>query len=316
MFSKLKVLLLAFMVILPFNEVYGQERIEPSGEKSTSEFIEEVQYRLDTNRHFLQAVHTIVGESDHQEAKRFLKLAESTTAEAVNHYEAGLYDRAMEDLSESTQMAIHAIILVKGEASSTREFIIQEEYARNRREEREKKVALINRRTIETRTFIRTAERMLGEGRSKGGRDLLEDAKNSLGLALASLKQGFYDEALSNINEAYTLATGSVREISRARGRAIVFPKPSADSQEELFSYELKHNGTYLFFASGVVKSDKGDAGRALKEGRTMRRKAIQLMEDGKTKEAIEMLKSSTELITEAINMAVQPNPCSPEKYD
>ncbi|MFQ5586866.1 MAG: hypothetical protein ACE5GF_08610 [Thermodesulfobacteriota bacterium] len=312
MFSKVTVSLLVFMVLLPFKGVHGEERIGPSGTRNTAELIEEVKHRLATNRYFLKAAHTIVGESDHREAKRFLKLAESTTAEAVNHYDAGLYDRAIEDLSESTQMVIHAIILVKGGGSSMREFVIQEEYARNRREEEEKKVALINRRTLETRTFIRTAERMLGEGENRRARTLLEEAKDSLGLALANMDQGFYDEALSTINEAYTRATGSVKEISRARGRIISFPKPSSGSQEDLFSYELKHNGTYLFFASGLVKDGRGDAGMALKEGRTLRRKAIRLMEEGKTKKAVEMLKSSTELITEAINMSVQPNPCSP----
>ncbi|MCP3677543.1 MAG: HEPN domain-containing protein [Deltaproteobacteria bacterium] len=316
MFYRVRVVYILCLLFLPSSVLYAQDKEPPPSGGEIAAISEELNHRLDTNRHFIMAARAIVGDSDHQEAKRFLKMAESTTAEAVNHYEAGLYDSAMEDLSESTQMAIHAIILVKGEAPSTRKFIIQEEFARQRREERDKTVVLINRRTIETRTFIRAAERMLEKEENRKARTLLENAKDSLGLALVDLEQGLHDEALTTVNEAYTLATGSVKEISRSRGGVISFPKPSSDSQEELFSYELKQNGTHLYFASGVVKDGKGDIGRALKDGRAMRRKAIRLMEDGKAKEAIEMLKSSTELLAEAINMAVQPNPCAPLNSD
>jgi len=301
MFKRVSVVFILSLLCALSSTLYAQEERTVSDSAALGK---EVEYRLDTNRYFLGAAHTIVGKSSREEAERFMKMADSARAEALAHNRTGFYGRVIDDLAESTQMAIQAIILAEGTAPPGRKFIVEGEFSNYRLEERNRKVATINRRTIESQTFIRSAERMLGEGENRKARALLEDGKERLGLSRREIKEGRYDEALAAVNEAYTLVTGSVREISRARGGIISFPRPTVTSQEELFSYELKQNGTYLYLLSGVAQDGRGDVGRALKEGRAMRREAIQLMEAGKIEEALDMLQSSTKRLAEAANTA------------
>jgi len=307
----IKLILAAVILIMPVaytqiaaaaGDSTGHEVILSPDEK---DILRELEYKLKTHDAFLKAAAKIVKETGNSEAMSFVKMAEASAQEARVHYGAGDYELSLEDFSESTQRAIHAItIAMNPDDKTVREFVIQEELLQSERRDKERKITMIKKGMAEVAVFLKTAERLAAEDENasidekiSAARALYDSAKN------ASSEERF-DAALDNVQDAYRLVTSTIKEIKNAQQDIITFPKPSGTEVRDLLTYELKRNDAYLYFASQVVKKDDQKATEILKAGQAGRALAEGMVKDGEMKKAISKLKSSTELLIKAVKTA------------
>lgn len=258
--------------------------------------------RLKTNAEFLKAASLIIQESGSEEAKALLKLAEASSEEARAHLATGDHAFALEDLGDSTQTAIYAIIIAKNSKNgSVRDMVITEEMALLERREHQRKENLIRKGMDEVEAFIKTAERLLNEGPAVDQAVArLDETKALYAASKEKVSRGEYDGALEDVNRSYRLATAVVKDIKRSRNDIITFPKAGLTDERDLLAYELKRNDTYMYFADTVVTKD-GEAGKILTAAKRTKGEAQRAIEAGKGTEAMERLKASTELFIRAI---------------
>lgn len=264
----------------------------------------DLEFKMKTNQEFVKAAKKLVDENA-TDAVVLLKIAETASAEGFRHFIIGEYEFAAEDIAESTKVAIHAIILSKNkENASIRDFILREEMLLSERRDHERKENMIKKSMAEVETFMKTAERLLSQNGNSAASLKLAESKELYAASKKKIYHGDYDSALIDMNNAYKLATGAVKEIKRSQGDPITFPKAVNTDEKEILAYELKKNNTYVYFASQVVNGDARDAGDLLKTGKTAKAEAEQAIEKGEHAKAIERLKSSTELFIQAIKVS------------
>ncbi len=282
------------VAIMPF-QAYGAEAPPPSGE-----YIKHIEYKSATNKAFLEAAKKIV--KNDNEAESFLRMAESAAKESTVHFTSGAYGLAIEDLDESTQLAVHAIILsMNKKDASIRDYILKEDIILQGKHDLERKEKMLEKGMAEVDTFIKAAERLLGENGNKAARAKLEKARLHNEASKERLMRRDIDGALAEVKKAYDLATGTVKDIKRSQNDIITFPKPTFTDDKQMLMYELKKNTTYEFFAAKVVTQGDAESKKMFDDGTELSKKAKTSMDDGKTKEAIKHLRDSTALLIKAI---------------
>lgn len=270
---------------------------------------EEIYHKIKANRAFLKAARKIVEESGKPGIESYIKMAESLSAETELHLKDGQMKLAHEDIADSTRLAILAITLSKVDDVSIRDYVIKEELALKEIRDKARKEAMINKSINEVETFIGTAEKLLDEdgiamGKDSPARIDLDGAKKALSDSREHLRQGAVDDSLEDINNAYRLATRSVREIKQSKAEIITFPKPDAQDEKEIYAYELKKNETYVFFASQVVKDEGGPATKLVKESSVLLNDALKEKNKGDLSSATVKLRKSTALLIKAIKLS------------
>lgn len=260
----------------------------------------EIEYKIKSNRALLQAARKILEESDDKQGLPLLKMAEAAGTEGEAHYRVGEYDFAAEDLSQSTQMAIHAIILTKNSQDATiRDVVIREEVLLREKHDRERKEKLLRKGIKEVETFIRTADRLLARHSDEKAAGELNRTREVFERSKEKLSAGRLDESLEELNKAYKMATRTVKEIKKSQGEVLTFPKPAFTDEKEEFAFEVKKNESYFFFAAQVSKSAQSQSLINSAEGK--RSEAIRMMEAGDVKKATETMRVSTESLIRAI---------------
>ncbi|MBI1912817.1 MAG: hypothetical protein HYS21_12555 [Deltaproteobacteria bacterium] len=271
-------------------------------EQNEADLVKELEYKLKSNKAFLKAAHQVVDASKDEEALSYLKMAESAAKEGTVHYNSGEYKFGIEDISESTQMAIHSIILAKNQKDNTiRDFVIQEEILLRAKRDKEHKEMMIKKGQAEVEIFIKTAERLLEDNNDEAARAKLKETIASFEASKANLLHEDYDTALEDINKAYKLATHTVKDIKRSKGEIITFPKKTFLDEKEQLEYEIKKNNTYVFFASRIVKDGNKETTKTLKAAKALKEDAAKAIDSGETKKAIDKLKESTNLYINAL---------------
>jgi len=268
------------------------------------DILRELEYKMKTHGAFLKATAMIVSETNNAEAISFVRMAEASAKEAMVHYGAGDYELSLEDFSESTQRAIHAITIAKNPDDKTiREFVIQEELILVERRNKENKTAMIKKGMAEVAVFLKTAERLVAEDGSTGAGEKITEVRSLYESAKNASAEDRLDSALENLQEAYTLVTNTIKEIKNTQQDIITFPRPAGTDARDIFNYEIKRNDAYLYFASQVVKEDNKLATSNLKAAQAARAEAEGLVKDGALKKAISRLKESTELLIKAVKI-------------
>lgn len=263
--------------------------------------LRELEHKIKTHGAFLKAATSVVEETKNPAAISFIKMAEASAKEGMVHYKAGDYELALEDLSESTQRAIHAIILAKNpEDAAVREFVIQEELIQSEKRDIERKVEMIDKGMAEVEAFIKTAERLAADDGKAEARKI-EDAKALYALSRKALDEERLDDSLEDVRKAYTLVTTAIMDIKRSKKDIITFPPPAGTDDRDILQYEIKRNDAYVYFASQVVKPADAQAAGLLKAGGEARNQAEEFVKDGDMKKAISRLKESTELFIKAV---------------
>lgn len=269
------------------------------------DILKELEYKIKTHGAFLKATAMIVSETDNAEAMSFVRMAEASAKEAMVHYGAGDYELSLEDFSESTQRAIHAITLAKNPDDKTvRGFVIQEELILVERRDRENKTAMIKKGMAEVAVFLESADRLAAEEGNAATVEKIAEARSLYEAAKNASSEERFESALENLQEAYSLVTNIIKDIKHTRQDIITFPRPSGTDEREIFNYEIKRNDAYLFFASQVVKENDGLAASNLKAAQAARAEAEGLVKDGALKKAISRLKESTELLIKAVKIS------------
>lgn len=299
---KVLAIILALTVSLAWSPALSSA--QENGE-AKAQTVKTLEHRIKTNSAFLKAAGQIISEGAGKEAASFLKMAEKAAEEGMEHYRKGEYEFALEDISESTHLAVSAIILSKNHKDSTlRDSVIKEELVLREKHEIERKESMIRKSMDEVEIFIRTAERLLAQNANAGANDKLKETKALYSSAKKSLAAGLMDAALDDLNKAYRLATAAVKEIKRSQNDIITFPKPAVTDETAMLAYELKKNNSYVYFATQVVTEDMTEPSRLLSDGKTLKDEAASAMEKGEKGKAIEKLKASTELLIKAIKGA------------
>lgn len=269
---------------------------------SNEGLIKETENRIKSNEVFLKAARQIVESSSGKAWESILKMAEKYHNEGIAHYNLKEYEFALEDISESTQTAIHAIILTKNsDDAEIRSIVIQEEMVLKEKHDRERKEVLIRKGIDEVETFIQTAERLLRGNKNPEAEREIENAREIFKSARMSLAGGQLDESIAGLNKAYKIATQTVKGIKRAQGDIITFPKPAFNDEKQMLDYELKKNDSYVFFASQSVKEKNPAALKLLNAAKAARDEASRHIEAGDAPKATELLKTSTGLFIDAI---------------
>lgn len=303
----LKFILTAMIVLLPMSRAATlMAADEPPHEvflkKERKDIVKELEYKIKTHAAFLRATAMIVEETKNSIALSFVRMAEASAREAMVHYNSGDYEFSLEDFSESTQRAIHAITIAKNpHDKSVREFAIQEELIQSERKDKERKVYLIDKGMNEVSTFIKTADRLVAENMNESAAKKLEEVRALYESSKKALSEDRLDNSLDDIQGAYKLVTNTVKEIKSSQQDIITFPKPSGTQGRDLLNYELKRNDAYFYFASQVVRQTDKKASDMLKAGKEAKADAEGMVKDGETKKAITRLKESTELFIKAV---------------
>ncbi|MBI5643533.1 MAG: hypothetical protein HY954_08680 [Deltaproteobacteria bacterium] len=301
----LKVIVICLALLLPLaatgavfaEEAKGNGEVEKDGGLAKT-----LEQRLKTNTAFLKAAGQIVYSSKNKEASSFLKMAEDATREGQEHYKKGEFEFALEDVMESTHLAISAIILSKNQQNATmRDFVIQEELSLKAKHDIERKEGLIKKGMAEVEIFIKTAERLLKQDKNEAASAKLEETKGLYESAKTNLANARFDSALENINKAYNLATATVKQIKRSQNDIITFPRPVLTDEKDIVAYEIKKNNSYIYFASQVINDGDEEANDILDDGKKMKDEAVKALEGGDNQKAIEKFKASTDLIIKAI---------------
>ncbi|HXI09267.1 MAG TPA: hypothetical protein VNK06_00570 [Thermodesulfobacteriota bacterium] len=308
----LKTILLAAMIILipaahwtayAADGTSLHEEILKPGEK---DILRELEYKIKTHGAFLKATATIVNETGNSEALSFVRMAEASAKEAMVHYQAGDYELSLEDFSESTQRAIHAITIAKNpDDKSVREFVIQEELILAERRDMERKAAMIKKGMAEVAVFLKTADRLASEDENSGAAEKIAQARSLYESANKASSEDRLDDALENIQDAYKLVIAAIKDIKHSKQDIITFPKPVGTDVRDIFSYELKRNDAYLYFATQVINKDDAKAAAVLKAGQSARAEAEGLLKSAEMSKAVSRLKESTELFIKAVKTSV-----------
>ncbi|TAN64160.1 hypothetical protein EPN18_00580 [bacterium] len=257
--------------------------------------------KIKSNRVFLKAAEKVVRNAKSGEAGSYFKKAQGLFDEAMTHYERGERQFALEDISESTRMAIYAITLSTSPEDSIREAIIEEEMLINAEHEHQQKKRLIAKGTAEVEIFIEAAERLLKDKPNKESAKRIDATKKLLLKAKESAAENLYDDALWAIDEAYGLATHSVKDIKQSQGEIITFPKIKFHNEDERFAYELKKNDTYIFFAEQTIKENDKEGTRFFLKAMATRFDALIAHQNRDISQAVEKIISSTSLMIKAI---------------
>ena len=279
------------------------EEILKPGEK---DILRELEYKIKTHGAFLKATATIVNETGNSEALSFVRMAEASAKEAMVHYQAGDYELSLEDFSESTQRAIHAITIAKNpDDKSVREFVIQEELILAERRDMERKAAMIKKGMAEVAVFLKTADRLAADDENDSAADKIARARSLYESANKASSEDRLDDALENIQGAYKLVIAAIKDIKHSKQDIITFPKPVGTDVRDIFAYELKRNDAYLYFATQVINKDDAKAAAVLKAGQSARAEAEGLVKDAEISKAVSRLKDSTELYIKAVKTSV-----------
>ena len=115
MLNALIILLALIMPLMPARAL-SQEK-EAQAVSKNEKVAKEAENKLKANSAFIKAATQMVKESGDAEAASILKMAEVAAEEAKDHWSRGEYEFAIEDASESTRMATHAIVLSKNQPS-------------------------------------------------------------------------------------------------------------------------------------------------------------------------------------------------------
>lgn len=295
-------LLAAFIAVLASPAAVFAQDISAANEV---DIVTRLDIKMKSNMVFLAIAEKAAASSKSQDAESFLKKAQTLTAEAAYHYKKNDWAFALEDISESTRMAVYAIALAGTKDKAFRDAIIQEEFDMYEGQDHARKEAMITKGQIEVQTFIMTAGRLLAEKEDKDARNKLGEAKKLLEDSKKSVSINDYDSALMLIDKAYLQATQSVRDIKKAQGDSITYPRTEFASDKEAMAYEAKRNDTYIFFAAQVVKEDNETTQKLIDDAQGLKIQATTARDTEDFKEAVLKFRESTALLIRAIKEAV-----------
>ena len=261
--------------------------------------------RMKANKVFLIAAQKAVAANKNQDAESFLKKAQILSDEADDHYKKHDWAFALEDINESTRMALYAITLASTQDKSLHDVIIHEEFEMREGQDHVRKESMITKGWIEVETFIMTAERLLAEKENSAARQKLGEARRLLNESRKSVAVNDYDNALKLIDGAYLQATQSVKDIKKAQGDSITYPRTEFASDKDALAYEAKRNDTYIFFASQVVKDDDESTQKLLDDAQGLKAEGTSARDTGDFKQAVQKFRESTMLLIKAIKEAV-----------
>jgi len=261
--------------------------------------------RMKSNKVFLIAAQKAVAANKNQDAESFLKKAQTLSEEAAFHYKKNDWAFAFEDITESTRMAVYAITLAGTQDQSLRDVIVAEEFEMREGRDHVRKEAMITKGYIEVETFIMTAERLLTEKEDSAAREQLGEARRLIKESKNSVAVNDYDNALKLIDDAYLRATQSVRNIKKAQGDSIAYPRTEFASDKDALAYEAKRNDTYIFFAAQVVKENDEFTQKLLDDAQGLKIEATLARDRGDLVLAVQKFRESTALIIRAIKEAV-----------
>ena len=109
----------ALAILVPLN-INAAQKIK------ADTYIKSFEYRSTTNKAFLDAVRKII--DDDKEAAPYFKMAEAASRESYEHFSAGDYAFAIEDIGESNQLAVHALIIAMNKDNpAILDYVIKEE---------------------------------------------------------------------------------------------------------------------------------------------------------------------------------------------
>lgn len=269
------------------------------------EIIQRYDARMKANKIFMTAAQKAIAANKNQDAESFLKKAQILFAEAEDHYKKQDWAFALEDLNESTRMALYAITLASTQDKSLHDAIIQEEFEMYEGQDHARKEAMITKGHIEAETFIMTADRLLAEKENSVARQKLGEARRLLKESRKSVAINDYDNALKLIDDAYLQATQSVKDIKKAQGDSITYPRTEFASDKDALAYEAKRNDTYIFFASQVMKDDDESTQKLLDDAQSLKAEATSARDAGNLTQAVQKFRESTQLLIKAIKEAV-----------
>lgn len=261
--------------------------------------------RMKFNNIFLTAAQKAIAANKNQDAESFFKKAQTLSAEAAYHYKKHDWAFALEDINESTRMALYAITLASTQDKSLRDAIIQEEFEMYEGQDHARKESMITKGYIEAETFIMTADRLLAEKENSVARQKLGEARRLLNESKKSVAINDYDNALKLIDDAYLQATQSVKDIKKAQGDSITYPRTEFASDKDALAYEAKRNDTYIFFASQVVKDDDESTQKLLDDAQSLKAEATFARDKDDLRQAVQKFRESTALLIKVIKEAV-----------
>ncbi len=297
-----KTMKLLVVMLVFFSALYAGTARVSAVEKNGNGLMKETENRIKSNEAFLKAPRQIVEVSSGKPWDTIMKMAEKYHSEGIAHYNIKEYEFALEDISESTQTAIHAIILTKNsDDAEIRSIVIQEEMMLKEKHDKERKEVIIRKGIEEVEIFLRTAERLLHERENTEAARELDNAREVFKAAKLSLAGGQLDESIAGLGKAYKLATQTVKGIKRAQGDIITFPKPAFSDEKQMLEYELKKNDSYVFFASQSVKEKNPEAVKLLNAAKAARQEAAKHIVASDASRATELLRASTGFYIEAI---------------
>lgn len=267
----------------------------------------ELEALIKTNELFITTARKAVDKTGTAEAKSLLNRAEASRINGYGHFAAREMRPAIDDYSESTHLAVQVIVLVKNEQGMAAQTpAIETAEIIKAGDDRERKEALIKKGLAEVEAFVKTAERLQGEGESKDAAMRLTEARALYEASKKEFSDGGYDKALKDVNKAYVAATGAVRIIKKERAEIITFPRPASTDAKDVLTSELKKNDAYRYFASQVMPDGNQGIAAYLKQGDSLRDDAAYVMNGGDANAAIAKLKESTNLYIEAIKQSIQ----------
>ncbi|MBI5886932.1 MAG: hypothetical protein HZB85_10190 [Deltaproteobacteria bacterium] len=267
----------------------------------------ELEAIIKTNELFITTARKAVDKTGTAEAKSLLSRAEAARINGYGHFTASETRPAIDDYSESTHLAVQIIVLVKNEQGMAAQTpAIETAEIIKAGDDRERKEAMIKKGLAEVEAFIKTAERLQGEGESTDAAMRLTEARSLYEASKNEFSDGRYDKALDDVNRAYMAATGAVRVIKKERAEIITFPRPASTDAKDVLSSELKKNDAYRYFASQVIPDGNRKIAAYMKQGDSLRDEAAYVMNGGDASAAIGKLKESTELYIEAIKQSIQ----------
>jgi len=188
----------ALVVLAPLN-------IGAAQKLKAETYIKSFEYRSTTNKAFLEAVKKIIG--DDKEAAPYFKMAQEASRESYEHFSDGDYAFALEDIGESNENAVHALIIAMNKDNPTLlDYVIKEELMLQIKHDIERKEELLRKGLAEVEIFIKTAERLRGDAGSAEGAETLGKAREHYDASQLYLSQQNFDEALAEVRKAYNLS--------------------------------------------------------------------------------------------------------------
>lgn len=310
--SKKIIIAISIAMIIPCHVSLGSAEQDSSAPTKTeitqSKTTSELENIIATNDMFMETARAAAAQTGNPKAKSLFERAETFRRNGRAHFMAGEEQPSIDDYSESSHLAIQAIIIVKNEQGlKMREAAIEASDIIKAGDDRERNEALIKDGMSEAKTFIKTAKWLQQESASDNAALLIAQAETLYDKSAQEFSEGKYPNALEDINAAYTAATDAIKIIKSERPEIITFPRSKSPYEKDILASELRRNDAYGYFAAQLVSNKStAKAANLLRKGNSLRDDASDSLDAKETKKAIELLRESTDSYIMAIKFAIK----------